>query len=176
MALRQYFWALTAHFGYRIMLPRKRKPTWIVDAWLRYGQLKKMRRGRKLHYIQTEVLCGSRQAIRQTLEALGFSSIINTSFIERLNLTLRQMIAPLTRRTWSLAKSNEYLLVHVHRWRTYYPDERPCQGFCMKLIGESRSRQAQTAFPGNKHPAESGIVPGGGKRFIRPLKRTSLID
>jgi IS1 family transposase len=86
------------------MLPRKRKPTWIVDAWLRYGQLKKMRRGRKLHYIQTEVLCGSRQAIRQTLEALGFSSIINTSFIERLNLTLRQMIAPLTRRTWLLSR------------------------------------------------------------------------
>jgi len=118
--LRQYFWALTAHFGYWIMLPRKRKPTWIVDARLRYGQLKKMRRGRKLQYIQTEVLCGSRQAVRQTLEALGFSSIINTSFIERLNLTLRQMIAPLTRRTWSLAQTEEKLMLHLEWGRSYY--------------------------------------------------------
>ena len=118
--LRQYFWALTAHFGYWVMLPRKRKSTWIVDERLQYGQLKKKRRGRKLQYIQTEVLCGSRQAVREILEALGFSSIINTSFIERLNLTLRHMIAPLTRRTWSLAQTEDKLMLHLEWGRGYY--------------------------------------------------------
>ena len=107
------------------MLPRKRKPTWIVDARLRYGQLKKMRRGRKLQYIQTEVLCGSRQAVRETLEALGFSSIINTSFIERLNLTIRQSLAYLSKRTLSHARSKETLEDHLELVRCHYNFVRP---------------------------------------------------
>jgi transposase-like protein len=118
--LRQYFWALTAHFGRWALLPRKRKPTWLVDERLQYGQLKKKGRGRKQQTIQTEVLCGSRQAVRETLTGLGFSKVINTSFVERLNLTLRQMIAPLARRTWALAQREEKLLLHLEWGRAYY--------------------------------------------------------
>jgi IS1 family transposase len=44
---------------------------------------------------------------------MAFSSLINTSFIERFNLTLRQMVAALSRKTWSLAQSHAKLLLHL---------------------------------------------------------------
>ncbi len=118
--LRQYFWALTAHFGFWRLLPRHRKPTWFVHPDLLYGQLKKFRVYRKLKYVVTAGLCGTRQMIRERLQSLGYSGTINTAYIERFNLTLRQMVAPLTRKTWSLAQSPEHLMRHVEWARAYY--------------------------------------------------------
>lgn len=118
--LRQYFWALTAHFGFWQLLPRHRKPTWFVHPDLLYGQLKKFRVYRKLKYVVTAGLCGTRQAIRERLQSLGYSGTINTAYIERFNLTLRQMVAPLTRKTWSLAQSPDHLMRHVEWARAYY--------------------------------------------------------
>jgi len=97
--------ALTAHFGFWQLLPGHRKPTWVVHPDLLYGQLKKFRVYRKLKYVVTVGLCGTRQALRDRLQSLGYSGTINTAYIERFNLTLRQMVAPLTRKTWSLAQS-----------------------------------------------------------------------
>ena len=118
--LRQYFWALTAHFGFWQLLPGHRKPTWLVNPHLLYGQLKKFRVYRKLKYVVTVGLCGTRQAIRDRLQRLGYSGTINTAYIERFNLTLRQMVAPLARKTWSLAQSPEHLMRHVEWARAYY--------------------------------------------------------
>jgi transposase InsO family protein len=87
---------------------------------LLYGQLRKLRVYRKLKYLTTVGLCGTRQAIREQLESLGYSGTINTAYIEPFNLTLRQMVAPLTRKTWSLAQSPEQLMRHVEGARAYY--------------------------------------------------------
>jgi hypothetical protein len=102
-----------------LLLPGKRVAAWLVDKRLKYGQLKKQKRGRKLS-VQTQVLCGSGQELREALEALAFSGLINTSFIERFNLTFRQMVASLSRKTWSLAQSHEKLLLHLEWSRAYY--------------------------------------------------------
>lgn len=118
--LRQYFWALTAHFGHWTLPPRKRVPHWEVDERLQYGQLIKKRKGRKIQTIKTRVLCGSREVTCDTLEALGYSRTINTSFIERLNLTLRHLVAPLLRRTWALAQTEETMMRHLEWSRAYY--------------------------------------------------------
>jgi transposase InsO family protein len=64
--------------------------------------------------------CGQRWQLFQTLRELGFRETIQTAFIERVNLTIRQGIAPLSRRTWSKARSNEVLYLHVQWWRCYY--------------------------------------------------------
>jgi IS1 family transposase len=118
--LRQYFWALTAHFGFWQLLPGHRKPTWFVHPALLYGQLKTFRVYRKLQYVVTVGLCGTRQALRDRLQSRGYSGPINTAYIERFNLTLRQMVAPLPRKTWSLAQSPEHLMRHVEWARAYY--------------------------------------------------------
>jgi len=103
--LRQYFWALTAHFGHWAQEPRRRKLTWIGDPHLLYGQMKKLCTRYRVNRVITAGLCG----IQATLQTLGYSGTINTAYIERFNLTLRQMIAALTRKTWALAQSRATL-------------------------------------------------------------------
>lgn len=49
------------------------------------------------------VQLGTREVLRTGLELLGYSGKVQTAFVERANLTLREMIAPLSRRTWSIA-------------------------------------------------------------------------
>ncbi len=52
-------------------------------------------------------------------------STLNTSFIERLNLTIRQSSAYLSRRTLSHARSTERLDEHLELLRCYYNFVRP---------------------------------------------------
>jgi IS1 family transposase len=118
--LRAYFYALTAHFGHWLRPPRARTDHWQVDDDLLYGQLIKRKRSRKLAYTITRMLWGKRNALTQKLKSVGLSGLIQTAFIERLNLTIRRSVAPLMRKTWSLAQSEHALLMHLQWWRLYY--------------------------------------------------------
>jgi IS1 family transposase len=118
--LRAYFYAITAHFGRWFRPPRARTDHWQVDEHLLYGQLVKRKRSRKLAYAITRMLWGQRKALIEKLKSVGLSGLIQTAFIERVNLTLRQSVAPLMRKTWSLAQSEHALLMHVQWWRLYY--------------------------------------------------------
>lgn len=96
--LRQYFHALTAHFGEWVEQTGKRKPVWQVDPALLYGQFRKVKAGYKLRKVYTKMLCGERSALAGVLQALGLSGGIQTAYVERLNLTLRHTVAALRRR------------------------------------------------------------------------------
>ena len=61
------------------------------------------------------------------LEAHGFRRLIQTAFIERVNLTIRQGVSLLTRHTWSLPQTDHHLRQHVEWWRCYYHWIRPHQ-------------------------------------------------
>ena len=117
---RPYFSSLTAHFGKWIRPLRARKDHWQVDDRLLHGQLVKRRKSRKLVYTLTRMRWGKQKALYTVLEAQGFNKTIQTAFIERVNLTIRQGVSLLARRTWSLAQSEEHLLLHVQWWRAYY--------------------------------------------------------
>ena len=118
--LRSYFYAITAHFGSWFRPARARTDHWAVDEALLYGQLVKRKRSRKLAYAITRMLWGQRKALIAKLKSVGLSGLIQTAFIERVNLTVRQSIAPLRRKTWSLAQSEYALLMHVRWWQLYY--------------------------------------------------------
>ncbi|HUV88101.1 MAG TPA: IS1 family transposase, partial [Anaerolineae bacterium] len=45
---------------------------------------------------------------------------INTSFVERINLTLRHLLSRLHRKTLCFSKQREYLVHHLHLALTYY--------------------------------------------------------
>jgi IS1 family transposase len=109
--LRQYFYGLTAHFGTWVDEEGKRKPVWQALPSLLYGQFRKVKVGRKLKQVHTRMLCGERSALRTGLQSVGLSGGIQTSDVERLNLTIRHTVAALRRRTW--------------RWRTACG---PCAG------------------------------------------------
>jgi IS1 family transposase len=118
--LRQYFYAITAHFGHWTAVAGNRKPVWELAPDLLYGQLRKVRSGFSVKFTYTRMLIGSRDALTERLQVMGLSGAIQTAFVERLNLTLRQMVAPLIRRTWSLAHSEASLARYLEWARTYY--------------------------------------------------------
>ncbi len=60
---------------------------WMPDERLRYAQVKKRLRRRKIVAVTTQVVFGTKEAIRAALAAVGHK--INTAFVERLNRTLR---------------------------------------------------------------------------------------
>ena len=124
--LRHYYSALTAHFGFWCAPgPRKRKPTWHVDTRLVFGMLYKIKAGRKLKELYTRIRCGTRKQWQERATALGFSAKVQTAFVERANLTMRELIAPLARRTWSIARSHTTLDATIHWGLCTYHFIRP---------------------------------------------------
>lgn len=120
--LRLYFYALTAHFGQWAGGAARR---WQVAPGLLYGQVAKTYRRRRVVRVTPVLRCGTREAFRRALVALGWSGRVNTAFVERVNLTLRQGVAALGRRTWSTAQGPAHLAAHLEWWRAYYHFVRP---------------------------------------------------
>ena len=118
--LAMYFYALTAHYGSYQEVEGKRKPRWLVSEFLQYAQMKKHRVWRKLKRIEIRVLCGERDAINARLVSMGLRATVQTSFVERVNLTLRQSIAGLARRTWSQNVMASELEIHLSWYQAYY--------------------------------------------------------
>lgn len=120
-----YFYALTAHFGEWIAAAGRRGCQWQVMPGLLDGQVKKTYRRRKVVRV-TRVMCsGTLTELRATLTSLGFSGRLNTAFVERVNLTLRQGVSALARRPWATAQEAPCLLVHLEWWRGSYHYVRP---------------------------------------------------
>jgi IS1 family transposase len=144
--LNLYFYALTAHFGHWVHGVGRRAREWQVAAGLIYGQVKKVYRRRRLVRVSQVMRCGTRAALKATLRGLGLSGRLNTAFVERVNLTVRQSVAALMRRTWSTLQEAPQLLVHLEWWRGYYHFARPHASLRQALaqpIGRGGKRMAQ---------------------------------
>ena len=142
--LRSYFYAITAHFGYWFRPERARTDHWHVADDLLYGQLIKRKQRYRLTFTITRMLWGSRTLFYQLLTDYGFNSTIQTAFIERVNLTIRRGVAPLMRKTWSLAQSPQHLLLHCEWWRTYYHFVRVHDSLQLPVPGLPRARILRT--------------------------------
>jgi IS1 family transposase len=120
--LNMYFYALTAHFGHWLEVSRRGRKVlrWQVAAGLIYGQVKKCYRRRKLVRVTHVMRLGTEAALKASLQGMGFSGRLNTAFIERVNLTVRQGVAALARRTWATAQQSLHLLAYLEWWRAYY--------------------------------------------------------
>jgi hypothetical protein len=60
------------------------------------------------------------ETIEAILKQSGVGKVINTAFIERLNLSIRQGVAALGRKVTSLAKTDDGLRNQLSLWRAYY--------------------------------------------------------
>lgn len=140
--LKMYFYAITAHYGYWIPpLSGKRAWQWRVDDRVLFAQLHKLKTGYKLTDLRSFIRLGTRFAYRETLQALGFTGKVETAYVERINLTLRELVAPLSRRTWSLANDEWTLALHVGWGRVYYHFVRPHHSLrCQDARGRYRQR------------------------------------
>lgn len=142
--LRAYFYALTAHFGYWFRPKRARTDHWQPADELAIGQLVKRREGYNVTFTLTRMLWGTRRMLNARLTRHGFRPTIQTAFIERVNLTVRQGVALLTRRTWSLAQTERQLLLHVEWWRCYYHFVRPHEALRVPVPGLKRRYRPRT--------------------------------
>jgi hypothetical protein len=121
---KDYFTALLTHFGYWLQLPRRQatgpalKPRWMPLPELLYAQVIKTMRRRRLVQVHHRVVFGTKAAVERVLAACGWQ--INTAFVERINLSLRQHVAAIGRRTSALCKGEDGLRQQLAVYHTYY--------------------------------------------------------
>jgi hypothetical protein len=90
-----------------------------------YGQVIKTRRNDRIIKVERITLIGDTWRFEETLRDSEDSSKLNTSFVEPLNLTIRQGSAYLFRRTICHARWKERLEDHLELLRCYYNFVRP---------------------------------------------------
>jgi hypothetical protein len=118
-----------------------------VATDLRYGQVKKHYRRRKLVRVRQVIRLGTDLTFTESLQALGFSGKVNTAFIERVNLTIRRGVAALARRSWATALQTPHLEAHLHWWQAYYHFVRPHASLRLTVVlATCRIRRSDEAF------------------------------
>jgi hypothetical protein len=123
-SLKDYATALLTHFG-QWMPPARRqergpmpKPRWMPLPELLYAQVVKSYRRRRLVGVTHRVVFGTQLAIEQVLAACGWT--INTAFVERLNLDLRQRVAAIGRRVNTLCQGEAGLQQPLVLFQVYH--------------------------------------------------------
>jgi hypothetical protein len=94
------------------------KPRWMPQPGLLYAQVIKTVRRRRLVRVRHRVVFGTLEAVQQVLAACGWQ--INTAFIERLNLSIRQHVAAVGRRVTTLCKGEDGLRQQLALYQVYY--------------------------------------------------------
>ncbi len=75
-------------------------------------------RRRRIVEVKRHVVIGTQAAVDQVLNVWGW--VINTAFVERLNLSLRQRVAPIRRRSATLCKGEEGLSHPLILFQVYH--------------------------------------------------------
>ncbi len=115
-------YALITTDGFKFYMPAIRL---VFGPMCVYGQvIKKLRKDRVVR-VDTRVMIGSEWKLEDALAESEDSEKLNTSFIERLNLTIRQHSAYLNRRSPCHARSKARLEDHLELLRCHYNFGRP---------------------------------------------------
>ena len=119
-----YLPAILGHFGVWHQPERKRaqgpvpKPRWMPLPGLLYAQVLKQYRRKRVVRAQHRVVFGTLEAVEHVLAACGWK--INTSFIERLNLDIRQRVAAVGRRVNTLCQGEDGLQHQLALFHVYH--------------------------------------------------------
>lgn len=144
--LKFYAEALLKKYGKLVEFPktgkrgRPRKPAIVPDKNLKYAQVIKNKKGRKLQKIEKRVIFGKN--IDQ--------SEISTSLLERQNLTFRQDNNRISRKTIGFSKKIKCLYNQIRLYCTHF-------NFCRHHMGLNKEKE--NGIKEKKTPAqESGIT------------------
>ena len=119
-----YLSAIVAHCGHWVQLPRRQatgpapKPRWMPLPGLLYAQVVKTMRRRRSVEVKHCVVFGTTAVVDQVLADCAWQ--INTSFVERLNLSLRQRVAAIGRRSATPCKSEDGLRQQLALFQVYH--------------------------------------------------------
>jgi len=121
---REYMTALLTHYGQWVQPPRRQvqgpapKPRWMPLPGLLYAHVVKTVQRRRLVRVQHRVVFGTLEAVQQVLAACGWQ--INTAFVERINLSIRQPVAAVGRRVTTLCKGEAGVQQQLVVYQVYY--------------------------------------------------------
>jgi IS1 family transposase len=121
---KEYTTALLTHFGQWVQPSRRQatgpapKPRWMPLPELLYAQVIKTVRRRRLVRVTHRVVFGTFVRITQMLAGCGWQ--INTAFVERVNLSIRQHVAAVGRRVMTLCKHEAGLRQQLVLYQVYY--------------------------------------------------------
>jgi IS1 family transposase len=121
---KEYLKAVLTHYGHWVPRPRcwatgrLPNPRWLPLPQLQYAQVVKQTRRRRLVAVSSRVVFGTLAGVKHVLAATGWQ--INTAFIERVNLTLRQHVAAVGRRVMTLCKGEAGLRQQLAVYHVYY--------------------------------------------------------
>jgi IS1 family transposase len=121
---REYVTALLTHYGHWVQLPRRQaigpapKPRWMPLPQLLYAQVVKTVRRHRLARVRHRVVFGTLEAVEQVLAACGWQ--IQTAFVERLNLDIRQRVAAVGRRVTTLCKGEDGVRHQLVLFQAYH--------------------------------------------------------
>jgi transposase-like protein/IS1 family transposase len=121
---KEYATAIRAHFGHW-MHPERRQdkgplptPRWMPLPALLYAQVVKSYRRRRLVGVTHRVVFGTPLAIEQVWTVCGWR--LNTAFVERLHLDLRQRVAAVGRRVNTLCQGEDRLQHQLMLFQVYH--------------------------------------------------------
>jgi IS1 family transposase len=121
---REYLTALLTHYGQWVQSPRRQaqgpapKPRWMPLPQLLYAQVVKTIHRRRLVQVRHRVVFGTLEAINDVLAPHGWH--INTAFVERINLSIRQHVAAVGRRVSTLCKGEDGGRQQLALYHVYY--------------------------------------------------------
>ena len=138
-----------------------------------YGQVLKTRRNNRVVRVERRVKIGTAHRLKVALLASEDSEALNTSFVERLNLTIRQGSAYLRRRSPCHARGADQLRNHVELVRCHYNFVRPHRA--LRFGRETRTPAMQTGLV-NAHMGWLDIftAPGLSLRLLVAVVHVSV--
>jgi IS1 family transposase len=125
--LKDYGTAFLTHFGQWMQPARRRnkgplpQPRWMPVPQLLYAQVVKSYQRRRIVGIKYRVVFGTMERVEQIRAACGWK--INTAFVERRNLDIRQRVAAVGRRVNTLCKGEDGLR---HQLTVYHAYDNFC--------------------------------------------------
>ena len=104
------------------------KPRWMPLPGLLYARVIKTTRRRRLVRVTHRVVLGTLEAVEHVLAACGWQ--INTAFVERLNLDIRQRMAAVGRRVATLCKGegglqHQLVVFHAYHYTAHLHQNGP---------------------------------------------------
>jgi IS1 family transposase len=130
-------WVQPARNGNRGRFPEPRR---IPPPDLLYAQVVKHRRRGHVVGVTTKAIFGKPDAIAVRLAALPTSTTVNTSYVERENLTLRQHNRRLTRKTNGFSKELTWLEKQLWLSLAYYHLVLPHESLRRRLLAPESTR------------------------------------
>src|SRR5215210_4008964 len=124
--LKHYDAAIMHAYGIKKEFPRTgrlgrpRQPILLAPKNLLYAQVVKHRKRGHIVDISTRIVFGTKKAVKAKLKQSPVSRHINTSFVERNNLTMRHHNRRLVRKTISFSKKRERLEKQLYLAFAYY--------------------------------------------------------